>query len=55
MLVLCPFDAGILPRHHHHLRVGNHQDVIAHRGEGDGIPEVRGVGVLLDESHGGVV
>jgi hypothetical protein len=29
--------------------------VITHGGEGDGLTEVRRVGVLLDEGHGGVV
>jgi len=53
--VLCPFAAGILPRHHHHLTVCDNQDVITHGGEGDGLTEVRRVGVLLDEGHGGVV
>lgn len=31
--VLCPFDAGVFPCHHHHLTVCDDQDVITHRGE----------------------
>ena len=52
VLVLCPFNAGILTGHHDHLLISDHQDLITHKGVSYRVAPGVVVGVLLSkDSH----